>query len=171
VPGPDAAERSDLALVQQLTVVGWLLLGGQFGFILFQFERVRTVDGTRFATAWDQRIEVLSFLILPPNLMVLFPAAAVAIGTTWLAGSTQRGAWLDSLPASQFRWSSSDSPRSSKSPHALVNSSWTRSSFGSEVCRSPPASLWAADWLISSESKSVQSPSSPLRKWLRQSNS
>jgi hypothetical protein len=97
VPGPDAAERSDLALVQQLTVVGWLLLGGQFGFILFQFERVRTVDGPRFATAWDQRIEVLSFLILPPNLMVLFPAAAVAIGTTWLAGSTQRGAWLDSL--------------------------------------------------------------------------
>ena len=97
MPGPDAAERSDLALVQQLTVVGWLLLGGQFGFILFQFERVRTVDGTRFATAWDQRIEVLSFLILPPNLMVLFPAAAVAIGTTWMAGSTQRGAWLDTL--------------------------------------------------------------------------
>ena len=97
MPGSDAAERSDLTLVQQLTVVGWLLLGGQFGFILFQFERVRTVDGTRFATVWGQRIEVLSFLILPPNLMVLFPAAAVAIGTTWLAGSAQRGAWLDSL--------------------------------------------------------------------------
>ncbi len=29
--------------------------------------------------------------------MVLFPAAAVAIGTTWLAGSAQRGAWLNSL--------------------------------------------------------------------------
>jgi uncharacterized membrane protein len=97
VPGSDADERSDLALIQQLTVVGWLLLGGQFGFILFQFERVRTVDGTRFATVWDQRIEVLSFLILPPNLIVLFPAAAVAIGTTWLAGSAQRDAWLDSL--------------------------------------------------------------------------
>ena len=97
MPGSDAAERSDLALIQQLTVVGWLLLGGQFGFILFQFERVRTVDGTRFATVWDQRIEVLSFLILPPNLIVLFPAAAVAIGTTWLAGSAQRDAWLDSL--------------------------------------------------------------------------
>ncbi len=97
MPGSDAAERSNLALVQQLTVVGWLLLGGQFGFILFQFERVRTVDGSRFATAWDQRIEVLSFMMLPPNLMVLFPAAAVAIGTTWMAGSTQRGAWLDTL--------------------------------------------------------------------------
>jgi hypothetical protein len=97
VPGPDAAERPDLLLIQQLTVVGWLLLGGQFGFVLFQFERVRTVDGTRFATAWDQRIEVLSFLMLPPNLVVLFPAAAVAVGTTWLAGSAQRGAWLDTL--------------------------------------------------------------------------
>jgi len=97
VPGPDDAERSELALVQQLTVVGWLLLGGQLGFMLFQFERVRTAGGTRFATAWDQRVEVLSFMMLPPNLIVLFPAAAVAIGTTWLAGSTQRGAWLDTL--------------------------------------------------------------------------
>ncbi|MDA3031057.1 MAG: hypothetical protein O3B90_01860 [Actinomycetota bacterium] len=97
MPGPDAADRTDLSLIQQLTVVGWLLLGGQFGFMLFQFERVRTADGTRFATAWGQRIEVLSFMMLPPNLVVLFPAAAVAIGTTWLAGSAQRGAWLNSL--------------------------------------------------------------------------
>lgn len=97
MPGTDVDEHSNLALVQQLTVIGWLLLGGQFGFLLFQFERVRTVDGTRFATAWDQRIEVLSFIMLPPNLVVLFPAAAVAIGTTWLAGSAQRGAWLDTL--------------------------------------------------------------------------
>ena len=83
-------------LLHQLTIVGWLLLGGEFGFILFQVERVRTVDGTRFATAWDQRIEVLSFLVLPPNIAALAPAAAVAALTTYLAGR-ERSTWLDAL--------------------------------------------------------------------------
>ena len=91
---PNGASRR--ALVDRLTVVGWLLLGSEIGFLLFQLERVRTVDGTRFATAWDQRVEVLSFLMLPPNLAALAPAAGVAALTTWLAGS-DRSAWLDVL--------------------------------------------------------------------------
>jgi hypothetical protein len=96
VPGTEPARSRASELVHQLTIVGWLLLGGEFGFILFQMERVRTVDGTRFATAWDQRIEVLSFLMLPPNLATLAPAAAVAALTTYLAGR-ERSAWLDVL--------------------------------------------------------------------------
>lgn len=83
-------------LVRHLTVVGWLLLGGQVGFVLFQLERVRSVDGTRFATAWDQRVEVLSFLVLPPNLGVLIAAGIVAAVATWGAGP-QRDPWLTSL--------------------------------------------------------------------------
>ena len=83
-------------LVQQLTIIGWLFLGGEFGFILFQMERVRTVDGTRFATEWDQRVEVLSFIMLPPNLIALVPAAAVAAATVFLAGP-RRSPWLDAL--------------------------------------------------------------------------
>jgi hypothetical protein len=96
VPGTEPARSRASELVHQLTIVGWLLLGGEFGFILFQVQRVRTVDGTRFATAWDQRIEVLSFLMLPPNLATLAPAAAVAALTTYLAGR-ERSAWLDVL--------------------------------------------------------------------------
>ena len=82
VPQPDAATPTDpdtgARLIDRLTLAGWLLLSGELGFILFQLQRVRTVDGTRFATAWSQRIEVLGFMMLPPNLIVLAPAVAIA---------------------------------------------------------------------------------------------
>jgi hypothetical protein len=45
---------------------------------------------------WDQRIEVLSFLVLPPNLTVLAPPVFVAAIATWLAG-TDRDVWLATL--------------------------------------------------------------------------
>ncbi len=96
MPGAEPRLEGRAALVQQLTIIGWLFLGGEFGFILFQMERVRTVDGTRFATAWDQRVEVLSFIMLPPNLIALVPAAAVAAATVFLAGP-RRSSWLDAL--------------------------------------------------------------------------
>jgi hypothetical protein len=96
VPGVEPRLEGRAPLVHQLTMIGWLFLGGEFGFILFQMERVRAVDGTRFATAWDQRIEVLSFIMLPPNLVALVPAAAVAAVTAYLAGP-QRSSWLDVL--------------------------------------------------------------------------
>ena len=96
MPGAEPRLEGRAALVQQLTIIGWLFLGGEFGFILFQMERVRTVDGTRFATAWDQRVEVLSFIMLPPSLIALVPAAAVATATVFLAGP-RRSSWLDAL--------------------------------------------------------------------------
>ena len=96
MPGAEPRLEGRAPLVQQLTIIGWLFLGGEFGFILFQMERVRTVDGTRFATAWDQRVEVLSFIMLPPNLIALVPAAAVAAATVFLAGP-RRSSWLDAL--------------------------------------------------------------------------
>ena len=96
MPGAEPRLEGRAPLVQQLTIIGWLFLGGEFGFILFQMERVRTVDGTRFATAWDQRVEVLSFIMLPPNLIALVPATAVATATVFLAGP-RRSSWLDAL--------------------------------------------------------------------------
>ncbi len=97
MPGTESSSRVNPALIRQLTVAGWLLLGGEIGFIMFQLERARSVDGTRFATAWDQRVEVLSFIVLPPNVPALAPAAAVAIGTTLLVRRNERGPWLDAL--------------------------------------------------------------------------
>jgi hypothetical protein len=84
------------SLVRDLTLAGWLLLGGSFGFIAFQLERVRGVGEQRFASVWDQRIEVLSFLVLPPNLTVLAPPVFVAAIAAWLAGS-HRDVWLSTL--------------------------------------------------------------------------
>lgn len=83
-------------LVRRLTIAGWLLLGGTIGFIAFQLDRVRGVGEQPFASVWDQRIEVLSFLMLPPNLIVLAPAVFVAALAVWLAG-TERDPWLTTL--------------------------------------------------------------------------
>jgi hypothetical protein len=100
VPGTESGtgltpeRRADL--VRNLTVAGWLLLGGSFGFVAFQLDRVRGVGEQRFASIWDQRIEVLSFLMLPPNLAVMAPPVFVAAAVTWLAG-TERDPWLSTL--------------------------------------------------------------------------
>lgn len=93
---PGSAPRTHI--VTRLTVVGWLLLGAEFGFIGFQVERVRSIGdvGTQFASAWDRRVEVLSFLMLPPNIAVLAPAALVAVAATVLAGRDP-DPWLSML--------------------------------------------------------------------------
>ncbi len=96
MPGTDLTPERRVDLVRNLTIAGWLLLGGSFGFIAFQLERVRGVSEQPFASVWDQRIEVLSFLMLPPNLVVLAPAVFVAAIATWLAGP-DREAWLSTL--------------------------------------------------------------------------
>ncbi|MEM9513660.1 MAG: hypothetical protein AAGA42_02290 [Actinomycetota bacterium] len=80
-----AERRRDL--INQLTVIGWLLLGGVFGLMLFQIDRARSVDASRFAGVWEQRIEVLSFLVLPPNMIVLVPPALVGVAAAYLAQS------------------------------------------------------------------------------------
>jgi hypothetical protein len=96
VPGTDLTPESRADVVRTLIIAGWLLLGGSFGFIAFQYGRVRDVGEQAFGTVWDQRIEVLSFLMLPPNLVVLAPAVLVAAMTTWIAGA-DRGPWLTAL--------------------------------------------------------------------------
>ena len=96
IGAPGSAQRTNT--VARLTVVGWLLLGAEFGFIGFQIERVRSIGnvGTQFASALDRRIEVLSFLMLPPNIAVLAPAALVAVVATLLAGHDP-DPWLATL--------------------------------------------------------------------------
>lgn len=96
MPGTELTPERRADLVRHLTIAGWLLLGGPIGFVAFQFERMRGVTDQPFASVFDQRIEVLSFLMLPPNLAVFASAVFVAAGATWLAG-TQRGPWLDGL--------------------------------------------------------------------------
>lgn len=96
MPGTDLTPERRADLVRQLTIAGWLLLGGPLGFVAFQLDRVRGVGEQPFASVWDQRIEVLSFLMLPPNLVALAPAVFVAALAGWLAGS-DRDSWLTTL--------------------------------------------------------------------------
>lgn len=96
MPGTELTPERRVDLVRNLTISGWLLLGGCFGFIAFQLERVRGVGEQQFATVWDQRIEVLSFLMLPPNMVVLAPPVFVAAVAAWLAGA-ERDTWLSTL--------------------------------------------------------------------------
>ena len=96
MPGTDLTPERRADLVRHLTIAGWLLLGGPLGFIAFQLDRVRGVGEQPFASVWDQRIEVLSFLMLPPNLVALAPAVFVAALASWLAGS-DRDPWLTTL--------------------------------------------------------------------------
>jgi hypothetical protein len=96
VPGTELTPERRAEVVRNLTIAGWLLLGGPIGFIAFQLDRVRSVSEQPFAGVWDQRIEVLSFLMLPPNLVVLAPVVFVAAAAIWLGGS-DRDAWLTTL--------------------------------------------------------------------------
>ena len=96
MPGTDLTPERRADLVRQLTIAGWLLLGGPIGFMAFQLDRVRRVGAQPFASVWEQRVEVLSFLMLPPNLAVLVPVVFVAAGATWLAGA-DRDPWLTTL--------------------------------------------------------------------------
>lgn len=96
MPGTELTPERRAALVHKLTVAGWLLLGGPIGFVAFQFERMRGVTDQPFASVFDQRLEVLSFLMLPPNLVVIAPATFVAAIATWLAGPGAE-VWLNTL--------------------------------------------------------------------------
>ncbi len=96
MPGTEG-DLADRPLVDHLTIAGWFLLGGSLGLIAFQLDRFRRIgaDSGPFGV-WDQRIEVLSFVMLPPNQVVLAPAVIVAVAATWLAGPT-RSTWLTRL--------------------------------------------------------------------------
>lgn len=96
MPGTELTVDQRSELVGRLTLVGWLFAFAPIGLIAYQLERVRDVGAQPFAGVWEQRIEVLSFLVLPPNMVVLAPATLAVAIAVWLAG-TERGPWLSGL--------------------------------------------------------------------------
>jgi hypothetical protein len=105
VPGTDL-DGSDRAiellrrasLIRTLTLSGWLLFGGSIGMLAYQLRQMRDLDGSSAfgGDVWDRRIEVLSFVMLPPNLVVLAPTVTIAVVAAWLAGRSSN-TWLVSL--------------------------------------------------------------------------
>lgn len=83
----EPADRA--ALLRALTNAGILCFVAWLLFLLRQADRVLRVTEQRFAGPWDQRIEVISFIVAPPNCLMLAPAAICAIAATWLAGPAQ----------------------------------------------------------------------------------
>ena len=76
-------EHDRVRWARALTLVGWLFLIAYLGFVTSQVRRAFAITRASFEDGlWWQRIEQISFVSLPQNLMVLVPAAAAAaIGT------------------------------------------------------------------------------------------
>lgn len=82
-------EQNTGELIRVLTVVGMLTYGGWVLWLFQVVQRASRIGASRFASAWEQKIEALSFISFPPNVPVLAFAAASAALATWLAGPTQ----------------------------------------------------------------------------------
>ena len=89
-PPPWGPPSSRTDIVRTLTTFGALTYLAWLIFLFRQVERVLRVSEQRFAGEWDQRIEVLSFAILPPNTLLILAPAGAAAAATWLAGSDQQ---------------------------------------------------------------------------------
>jgi hypothetical protein len=79
---------------------GWLLFVGYVAELAVQFDRARQVTTSSFGDGvWSQRVEIISFAMLPQQLIVLVPAAAAAVGATMLAKDTILvvDVWLERL--------------------------------------------------------------------------
>lgn len=75
-----------------LTSAGWLFVLSYLGFITWQIRLAFATSEASFEDGlWWQRVEQISFLALPQNLMVLVPAAAAAaVGTLLVRGIVDR---------------------------------------------------------------------------------
>ena len=89
-----------LAWSRRLVTAGWLFLIAYLGVVGSQVRRAASIsEGSFDDGVWGQRVETLSFVAIPQNLVVLAPAAAAAVAATLLAGSSidAREIWLSQL--------------------------------------------------------------------------
>jgi hypothetical protein len=64
-----------------LTTAGWLVLSAYLLFLVGQIRRAIAVRVGSFEDGvWGQRIELVSFVTLPQNIVILVPAAAAGAG-------------------------------------------------------------------------------------------
>ena len=83
-----------------LTKVGWLFTLAELAIAAAIVNRARAVTTSAFEDGvWGQRVEILSFLSLPQNVVVLVPAAAAAVAGTLTARGTLAALepWLERL--------------------------------------------------------------------------
>ena len=77
-----------------IVTAGWLVTGSYLLFLIGQIRRALAVSQASFEDGvWGQRVEQISFVALPQNLVILVPAAVAGVGATWL----MLGAGLDQV--------------------------------------------------------------------------
>ena len=83
-----------------MTTAGWLVLIGYLGIVVLQIDRARRTTEAAFDDGvWGQRIEQVSFVAIPQNIVILLGAAIVAVGAVIVGRGTLADAdmWLDRL--------------------------------------------------------------------------
>ena len=74
-----------------LTTAGWLVFSTYVLLVVVQFRRAIAIRDSSFEDGvWGQRVETISFVTLPQNLVILVPAAAAAIAATMLMHGLDR---------------------------------------------------------------------------------
>ena len=84
-----------------LTTAGWLVLAAYLLLLIAQIRRAFAITVASFEDGvWGQRIEAVSFVTLPQNLVILVPAAAAGVGAVILLCDTPEelhGSWARQL--------------------------------------------------------------------------
>jgi hypothetical protein len=74
---------------QALTTAGWLVLATYLLILIAQIRRAMAVTVASFEDGvWGERIELVSFVTLPQNLVILVPAAAAGVAAVMLQHDT-----------------------------------------------------------------------------------
>jgi hypothetical protein len=74
-----------------ITTAGWLALASYFAIMIAQFRGALAVRSSSFEDGvWGQRVEQVSFVALPQNLVVLVPAAIAAVSAIVLMHAAER---------------------------------------------------------------------------------
>ena len=72
--------------VRALTTAGWLFVTAYLAFVTATVRRASAITSSSFEDGvWGQRVEILSFVSLQQNVIMLVPAAAAAVAATMLA--------------------------------------------------------------------------------------
>ena len=94
-------ERDRQRWAVALTTAGWLVLAAYLLLLIAQIRRAFAVTVSSFEDGvWGQRIETVSFVTLPQNLVILVPAAAAGVAAVMLlrdAPSQLHGSWARHL--------------------------------------------------------------------------
>ncbi|WP_420453262.1 hypothetical protein [Ilumatobacter sp.] len=81
------ARQSDL--IRTLTITGALVHAAWILWLFDVVQRATRIGASRFGNVWEEKIEALVFITLPPSASVLALAATALCVATWLAGPTQ----------------------------------------------------------------------------------